>query len=73
MYKSIQGIAGIFLLWSFAVIGSETQLTLLEKEIDRIAGESIPANGPGCSVGIIKDQQFLFKKSYGLANIEHQK
>ncbi|GLX76708.1 serine hydrolase [Thalassotalea insulae] len=72
MYKSIQGIAGVILLFSFAVMGSETQLTLLEKEIDRIAAESIPAYGPGCSVGIIKNQQFLFKKSYGLANIEHQ-
>ncbi|NMR26888.1 beta-lactamase family protein [Pseudoalteromonas sp. NEC-BIFX-2020_015] len=72
MYKSIQAIAGVLLLFSFAVMGSETQLTLLEKEIDRIAGESIPVNGPGCSVGVIKNQQFLFKKSYGLANIEHQ-
>ncbi|CAM4188105.1 serine hydrolase domain-containing protein [Pseudoalteromonas byunsanensis] len=72
MYKSIKGIAGVIFLFSFAVMGSETQLTLLEKEIDRIAEESIPANGPGCSVGIIKNQQFLFKKSYGLANIEHQ-
>ncbi|KZN50818.1 serine hydrolase domain-containing protein [Pseudoalteromonas luteoviolacea] len=72
MSKSIQVIAGVILLLSFTVMGNETQLTLLEMEIDKIAQESIPANGPGCSVGIIKNQQFLFKKSYGLANIEHQ-
>lgn len=40
--------------------------------MDRIPERSISADGPGCSVGIIQDRRFIFEKSYGLANIEHQ-
>ncbi len=47
-------------------------LALLEKRMDAIAEQSIKPDGPGCSVGIIQNQQFIFKKSYGMANLEYQ-
>ena len=40
--------------------------------MDAIAEKSISPDEPGCSIGIIQNKEFIFKKSYGLANIEHQ-
>jgi len=48
-----------------------TNPDLLEKKIDEIASGMIDSNGPGCSVGVIQNEKYLFKKSYGLANVEH--
>ncbi len=72
MYKKIHWLVCAISLCSFTTTGKDTKLAVLENEIDAMANELIKANGPGCSVGIIKNNQFLFKKSYGLANIEHQ-
>ena len=72
MCKSIQILACVTLLSSLTAHAKDSQLSLLEKAMDKIAVESIPTDGPGCSVGIIQDQKFIFKKSYGLASVEHQ-
>ena len=42
-----------------------------EKRVDNIFQDKFPADSPGCSVGVFKDQSILFEKSYGLANLEH--
>lgn len=40
-------------------------------KVDALMKEAIPATGPGCSIGVIKDGAFLHKAGYGLANMEH--
>ena len=42
-----------------------------EKAIDEIFTKWDQADSPGCSVGIFKDNEIMFSKSYGFANIEY--
>ena len=69
-----KNIALATVLW--AAIGSvnadDSALVLLEKEVDKIAQANIEEGGPGCTFGVVRDNKFMFQKSYGLANIEHQ-
>lgn len=39
--------------------------------VDRIFSEFAGEPGPGCSVGVVRDGEFLHKSGYGFANIEH--
>lgn len=72
MNKTIQTLACGMILISVGAIAKDNPLSLLEQRMDAIAATRINPNGPGCSVGIIQNEQFIFKKSYGLANIEYQ-
>ncbi|MBT81230.1 MAG: penicillin-binding protein [Alteromonadaceae bacterium] len=60
----------IMLAVSFAS-HANNELQALGLKIDGIASGMISPGGPGCSVGVIQNRQFLFKKSYGMANVEH--
>jgi len=50
---------------------AEDALRQLEVKMDAIATAMIEPSGPGCSVGIIQQGEFIFQKHYGLANVEH--
>lgn len=39
-------------------------------KIDAVFNQHIEPNGPGCSVGVIEQGQFLHKAAYGMANLE---
>jgi len=72
MHRLIQAFTFGLLISSDQTFAQNKQLMLLEKRMDAIAEKSITPDGPGCSIGIIQNEQFIFKKSYGLANLEHQ-
>ncbi len=72
MRKHIQVFSCFIAFTAHISMAENKPLVLLEKEMDKIAQVNISAEGPGCSVGIIQDNKYIFKKSYGLANIEHQ-
>lgn len=72
MRKIIQVFSIGVLLTSVQVNAQNNQLDLLEKRMDAIAEKSISPEGPGCSIGIIQNEEFIFKKSYGMANLEYQ-
>lgn len=72
MHRLIQAFTFGLLISSGQTFAQNKQLMLLEKRMDAIAEKSISPDGPGCSIGIIQNEQFIFKKSYGLANLEHQ-
>ncbi|RXF01679.1 serine hydrolase domain-containing protein [Pseudoalteromonas sp. PS5] len=72
MHRLIQAFTFSLLLSSGQTVAQNKQLMLLEKRMDAIADKSISPDGPGCSIGIIQNKKFIFKKSYGLANLEHQ-
>lgn len=44
---------------------------LLSQKIDAIFNEMDIENAPGCSIGAIKDGDFIHRAGYGLANLEH--
>ena len=65
-----------WLLWiilaiPFFAAGQVTIPKEVEDRIDRLFSE-IPKEGPGYMIGVLKVQQVLFQKAYGLANVEHQ-
>ena len=43
----------------------------LEDRVDRIFEAYNKPGTPGCSVGVVRDGQFLLKRGYGFANLEH--
>ena len=42
----------------------------LEQAIDRAAARSIGSNTPGCAILLARDNEVLFRKGYGMANLE---
>ena len=58
-----------FLLFSFSIC-SFGQLNQ-SKAIDSIFAEWDKAAVPGCALGIIKDNELIYAKGYGLANMEY--
>ena len=72
MHRLVQAFTIGLLLNSGKAVAQNNQIMLLEKRMDAIAEKSIRLDGPGCSIGIIQNKEFIFKKSYGLANVEHQ-
>jgi len=41
------------------------------KKIEAVFANKFEPTAPGCSVGVIKDNQLVFSKGYGLANLEY--
>jgi len=74
-------ILSIFFTLFFITLSSETnagsksnseERHSLEAKIDSLVGEHVKLGGPGCAVGVIKDGKFIFKRGYGLANIDEE-
>jgi len=42
----------------------------LEKKIDAIVADKVSKDTPGCSIGLMNNQELLVAKSYGMANLE---
>jgi len=42
-----------------------------ENQIDALFAQYDTTNKPGCALGIIQDGRFIYKKSFGMANLEH--
>ena len=43
---------------------------ILSQKVDRIFSVYEKAGSPGCSLGVIRDGDFAYRKAYGLANLE---
>lgn len=41
------------------------------KEVDKIFANWDKPDSPGCALGIIKDGRFIYKRGYGMANLEY--
>jgi CubicO group peptidase (beta-lactamase class C family) len=55
---------------SDALVNQAAQKSLTDK-IDRLFVEWNKPNSPGCALGVIKDGQFIYKKGYGMANLDY--
>ncbi len=43
-----------------------------KNKIDKLFAEYNESNSPGCVVGIIKNGRFIYRRGFGLANLEHE-
>ena len=61
----------LILIVLLAPIDSASQTDLASQKVDEVFSYA-SAHSPGCSVGIIRDSDFVFRKSYGEASLELQ-
>jgi len=50
---------------------AKTSNTEFIEKINTVFADKFPQDAPGCSVGVIKNNELIFAKGYGLANLEH--
>jgi len=55
---------------SQATTGAASQNSLTD-EVDKIFAEYDKPNSPGCAVAIIQDGRIVYKRSYGMANLDY--
>lgn len=67
--RAFRGGSGIVLLAALA-IAAPARGQSLEDGVDRLFAD-LDDTRPGCAVGVIRDGDYLLKKGYGLANLEH--
>jgi CubicO group peptidase (beta-lactamase class C family) len=52
------------------LIDQAAQKSLTDK-VDQLFGQWDKPDSPGCAVGVIRDGQFVYKRGYGMANLEY--
>ena len=62
--------AGLCLLFSIPVF-AQSQVDSLTLKVDKVFKQYNRTNGPGCAVAIIQKEQVIFRKGYGIANMEY--
>jgi CubicO group peptidase (beta-lactamase class C family) len=62
--------AAFFILLSTTLV-AQNKLDSLSQKMDAIFWRYNRSNGPGCAVGIIHNGDLIFKKGYGMANLEY--
>ncbi len=53
------------------LIQGENSSDLRKKEVDKIFAGWDKPDSPGCALGIIEDGRFIYKRGYGMANLEY--
>lgn len=53
------------------LVQGENSSDLRTKEVDKIFAGWDKPDSPGCALGIIKDGRFVYKRGYGMANLEY--
>ena len=63
----------IFLQFSVVIITIHSQSLpdSISKKIDSLFKKWNNNNNPGCALGIVKDGQLIYKRGYGMANLDH--
>ncbi len=62
--------SALFLLLAAALPAAAAKPAAPAQEIDALLARAIPADGPGVAVIAVKDGKTVFRKAYGMANLE---
>lgn len=54
-----------------AISTSEAASDSLKAKVDQVFAMYDKPDSPGCALGVIQDGQFIYKRGYGMANLEH--
>ncbi|HSU51767.1 MAG TPA: serine hydrolase domain-containing protein [Segetibacter sp.] len=60
----------LFLIFLFHIVNAQLADSL-SKKVDAIFDTYNKANSPGCALAILKDGKILYKKGYGISNLEY--
>ncbi|MGH9845136.1 MAG: serine hydrolase domain-containing protein, partial [Blastocatellia bacterium] len=52
-----------------ASTGAQTET--LTARVDKLFAQWDKPDSPGCALGVIKDGQFIYRRGYGMANLDH--
>jgi CubicO group peptidase (beta-lactamase class C family) len=63
----------VFALWSAGLAGGPTQAEKdpRSEKIDKLFAQWDKSDSPGCELAVIKDGRIVYKRGYGMANLEH--
>lgn len=50
---------------------TSAQPETLTAKVDKLFAQWDKPDSPGCALGVIKDGQFIYKRGYGMANLDH--
>lgn len=70
MKLQIKFVVGVFSLISFGICSGQFVKKNEIRKADSLLATYSKVNAPGMAVGIIKDGKVIYKKTYGLANLE---
>lgn len=69
--RRLFGHAAVFALLVISLFSPQALPTeAWERRVDRVFASFDVANSPGCSVGIVNDGRFVYRRSYGRASLE---
>jgi len=60
-----------FVLMHAATPAALAQEETIAERVDKIFAPWDRPNSPGCALGVIKDGEFIYRRGYGMANLEH--
>ncbi|MEW6128971.1 MAG: serine hydrolase domain-containing protein [Acidobacteriota bacterium] len=63
-------LSGIVLL-PFSTFAQNHQAETLAAKVDKIFANWDKPTSPGCALGVIKDGQLIYKRGYGMADLDH--
>lgn len=49
----------------------DAQVERLEAQVDSVFAQYDNTRSPGCALGVIREGQHIFKRGYGMANLEY--
>ena len=61
----------LFLIFIISPLARPIPADSLTDKVDKLFSEWDRPDSPGCALGIIKDGHFVYKRGYGLANLEY--
>lgn len=69
--SSLVCACGALLAGALLVVDAYAQEEGLEARVDSVFAEYDNTRSPGCVLGVIRDGRFVFRRGYGMANLEH--
>ena len=69
--KHMVAVSAVFLSVLLASGGAVRAADPTAAEIDTIFADYDSTNSPGCSLGVVRDGELVYKRGYGMANLEY--
>ena len=73
--KSNGVLTALLTVTLFSIVSAQTPAANAQSDttlrVDQLFGRFDRPDSPGCALGVIKDGKLIYKKGYGMANLEH--